>query len=331
MNLLRKLLFPFALIYGVIVWFRNKFFDARILKSASYDFPVICVGNLSAGGTGKSPMIEYLLRKLNYKNIAVLSRGYKRSTEGFLLLNGNEKAIETGDEPLQFKTKFPEAKIAVDADRRNGIAELRKRNAEIILLDDAFQHRKVKAGFNILLTAYGDLYANDFMLPTGNLRETYSGADRAQVIVVTKCPESITLKEREHIRFKLQIKQYQELYFSTIKYAEKISDGRKQFLFDKLASNYTVVTGIAKPGPFISFLKTKNANFEHLKFADHHNFTDAEIATLNTKEFILATEKDFMRLKGKINAPLFYVAIETDFVENEEHFLKRINKFIAEF
>ncbi|MDN3596542.1 tetraacyldisaccharide 4'-kinase [Zunongwangia endophytica] len=330
MNLLRKLLFPFALVYGVIVWFRNKFFDARILKSTSYDFPVICVGNLSAGGTGKSPMIEYLLRKLNYKNIAVLSRGYKRSTEGFLLLNGNEQAIETGDEPLQFKTKFPEVKVAVDADRRNGIAELRKENAEIVLLDDAFQHRKVKAGFNILLTAYGDLYANDFMLPTGNLRETYSGADRAQVIVVTKCPKSITLKEREHIRFKLQIKQYQELYFSTIKYAEKISDGANEFLFDKLSNNYSVVTGIAKPEPFISFLKTKNANFEHLKFPDHHNFSDAEIASLNTKDCILTTEKDYMRLKDKVNTQLFYLPIETDFVENEQSFLKRINKFITE-
>ncbi|ORL45848.1 tetraacyldisaccharide 4'-kinase [Zunongwangia atlantica 22II14-10F7] len=331
MNLLRKFLFPFAFLYGIIVWFRNKFFDAGILKSTSYDFPVVCVGNLSAGGTGKSPMIEYLLRKLSYENIAVLSRGYKRSTEGFLLLKGTEEAIETGDEPLQFKTKFPKAMIAVDADRRNGIAELRKQNAEIVLLDDAFQHRKVKAGFNILLTAYGDLYSNDFLLPTGNLRETYSGADRAQVIIVTKCPANITLKEREHIRFKLQIKQYQDLYFSTIKYADVISNGKEEFSLTQLGNNYTVVTGIAKPEPFIQYLKAENVDFEHQNFPDHHNFTAAEIDVLNTKPCILTTEKDFMRLKDKISVPLYYLPIETAFVENEAHFLDRLNSFITEF
>ena len=331
MNLLRKFLFPFALLYGVIVWFRNKFFDAGILKGTSYKFPVICVGNISAGGTGKSPMIEYLLRKLNYENLAVLSRGYKRTTDGFLLLKGNEEAIETGDEPLQFKNKFTEVMVAVDADRRNGIAELRKQHAEIVLLDDAFQHRKVKAGFNILLTAYGDLYANDFLLPTGNLRETYSGADRAQVIIVTKCPTNITLKEREHIRFKLQIKQYQDLYFATIKYAEEISDGKNEYSLSELCDNFTLVTGIAKPAPFIQYLKTKNFDFEHQKFPDHHNFSEAEVESLNTKQCILTTEKDFMRLKDKIRVPLYYLPIETSFVENEEHFLSRVNKFINEF
>jgi len=331
MNLLRKFLLPFAFLYGIIVWFRNKFFDAGILKSTSYNFPVICVGNISTGGTGKSPMIEYLLRKLDYKNMAVLSRGYKRSTDGFLLLKGDEKAIETGDEPLQFKNKFPAVMVAVDADRRNGIAELRKKHAKIVLLDDAFQHRKVKAGFNILLTAYGDLYANDFLLPTGNLRETYSGADRAQVIIVTKCPPNIPLKEREHIRFKLQIKQYQNLFFSTIQYAETISDGTTQYYFSDLCDNCTVVTGIAKPAPFIQYLEKQNIQFEHQKFPDHHNFTKTEINLLNTKACILTTEKDFMRLKDKITVPLYYLPIETSFVENEAHFLSRINKFITEF
>ena len=331
MDLLRKFLFPFAVVYGIVVWFRNKFFDAGILNSTSYDFPVICVGNISTGGTGKSPMIEYLLRKLTYKNIAVLSRGYKRSTDGFLLLNGKEKAIQTGDEPLQFKNKFTEVMVAVDADRTNGIAELRKKHAEIVLLDDAFQHRKVKAGFNILLTAYGDLYANDFLLPTGNLRETYSGADRAQVIIVTKCPQNITLKEREHIRFKLQIKQYQNLFFSTIQYAETISDGENQYPLSELCDTITVVTGIAKPAPFTKYLKAKNVHFEHRKFPDHHNFTEVEIAQLNTKECILTTEKDFMRLKDNITVPLYYLPIETAFVENEEQFLNRINRFITEF
>ena len=183
MNLLRKLLFPFAILYGLITSIRNFLFDKDILKSYSFDLPVIAVGNLSVGGTGKTPQIEYLIRLLSDKyKIATLSRGYKRKSKGFILAEANANAATLGDEPFQFFQKFPSIQVAVDADRKNGIEQLllQTEKPEIILLDDAFQHRKVKAGFYILLTSYGDLYSDDFMLPTGNLRESRSGAARAK-------------------------------------------------------------------------------------------------------------------------------------------------------
>lgn len=331
MKLLRKILFPFSILYRIIVSIRNKLFDLDVLKSKSYDFPVICIGNLSAGGTGKTPMVELLLRNLDVSNIAVLSRGYKRTSKGFLILKGTETAEMVGDEPLQFKTKFPQKMVAVDANRQEGIEKLRQQNVEIILLDDAFQHRKVKPGLNILLTAYNDLYINDFMLPTGNLRESISGAKRAQIIVVTKCPPNLTLKEREHIRFLLRLESYQYLYFAIVAYGEQLITDKNTATFNDLPSGFTVVTGIAKPEPFIKYLNEKQLSFEHLAYADHHAFTDAEISILNKKECILTTEKDYMRLKDKLSVPLFYLPIETKFIENESDFLAKIIRFIAEF
>jgi tetraacyldisaccharide 4'-kinase len=195
MNFLRKILFPFAVLYGFITSIRNFLFDYRILKSYSFPIPVIAVGNLSVGGTGKTPQIEYLIRLLSNKyKIATLSRGYKRKSEGFILANATSNAEILGDEPFQFYKKFPNIQVAVDANRKNGIEQLlsQSNKPDVILLDDAFQHRKVKAGFYILLTAYNDLFINDFMLPTGNLRESRSGAKRADMIIVTKCPRDIS-------------------------------------------------------------------------------------------------------------------------------------------
>ncbi|MEY2867889.1 MAG: hypothetical protein RIR01_289, partial [Bacteroidota bacterium] len=194
MNLLRKILFPFAILYGLVTAIRNFLFDKGILKSYAFDLPIIAVGNLSVGGTGKTPQIEYLIRLLSTKyKVATLSRGYKRKSEGFVLADANVNAEILGDEPFQFFQKFPNIQVAVDANRKNGIEQLLSKNSkpEVILLDDAYQHRKVKAGFYILLTAYGDIYADDFMLPTGNLRESRSGAHRADVVVVTKCPPNL--------------------------------------------------------------------------------------------------------------------------------------------
>ena len=210
MNLLRKILFPFAILYGLITSFRNFLFDKGILKSYSFDLPIIAVGNLSVGGTGKTPQIEYLIRLLsdNYK-VATLSRGYKRKSEGFVLADKNANAEILGDEPFQFYQKFPNVQVAVDANRKNGIEQLLNQNEkpEIILLDDAFQHRKVKAGYYILLTAYNDLYADDYILPTGNLRESRSGAKRANIVIVTKCPANLSLDKQNTIKKKLKRKQ----------------------------------------------------------------------------------------------------------------------------
>lgn len=331
MKILRKMLIPFALLYGFITWSRNLLYNAKILDSKSYDFPVICVGNLNAGGTGKSPMIEFLLKFLlpNYK-VATLSRGYRRSTSGYKLLSGEEPAAEVGDEPLQFKRKFNKAMIAVDANRQNGISNLRKQNAEIILLDDAFQHRKVKAGLNILLTAYSDLYVDDVMLPTGNLREPTVGAERAKIIVVTKCPPKLTHREMDTIRTKLRLHNYQQLYFSFIDYSEEINSEEASIKLDDLKDKcFTLVTGIANPKPLVNYLKAKGFNFKHRIFKDHHNFTDTEIEELTKEALILTTEKDYVRLYTYFKpGQLYYLPVKTAFLNNEAEFKAEIIKFV---
>jgi len=206
MKILRILLFPIVPIYFTITWLRNWFYNKNIFGTKSFDFPVICVGNLSTGGTGKTPMIEYLIRLLSPKNnVATLSRGYKRVTKGFILADKDANVDTIGDEPFQFYNKFKDITVVVDEDRQNGIKELRdlKTQPNIVLLDDAYQHRKVKAGFNILLTAFNNLYINDIVLPTGNLREPKSGAKRADIIVVTKCPEDLSEEKRYLSEIKL--------------------------------------------------------------------------------------------------------------------------------
>jgi len=331
MRISRKILYPFALIYGGITWVRNFFYNARILKSQTYDLPVICVGNLNTGGTGKSPMIEYLLNLLLKEfRAATLSRGYKRKTKGFILLTGSETAREVGDEPLQFKQKYKEALVAVDADRRNGISKLIAHKAEVILLDDAFQHRKVKAGFNILLTTYNDLYVKDFMLPAGNLREPTVGAERARVIVVTKCPYNLARTEQEEIRRKLKLRNYQQLYFSYISYEEKLKSKNGTLELENFRQeDCIVVTGIANPEPFVKHVKAILPEVRHLKYPDHHNFSQSEIRKLKQHSFIITTEKDYIRLKDYLDPEkLYFLSMKLDFINNKTIFDNKIMSFI---
>lgn len=328
---LRKILFPFSWLYAGIIYLRNKFYDWGWFFSKDYDFPVICVGNLSVGGTGKTPMIEYLIRflKEDYK-IATLSRGYKRKTSGYHLLSGKETDEEVGDEPLQFKTKFPDIQVAVDANRQNGIAQLRqnKPQPQVILLDDAFQHRKVNPNLSILLTSYDHIYPKDMMLPAGNLREPKSGAERADVIVVTKCPKDLSVKRRKEIEQKIDPQKEQTVYFSYIDYANFVTNGKEQFALDKL-ENFSLVTGIAKPQPLVDFLRTKTHNFQHYKFLDHHNFSVKEVEKLSSERLVLTTEKDFMRLKDKLPLDrLYYLPIQHKFLFDEEGFEKIVLKHL---
>ena len=328
MKLLRFLLFPFAILYDVITRVRNWFFNIGILKSTSFDIPVIAVGNLSVGGTGKSPQIEYLIRLLKDDyNIAVLSRGYKRKTEGFQLVNDTHTAEDVGDEPLQFYKKFKTAiTVAVDADRTNGIQQLLKRKnpPEVVLLDDAYQHRKVTASSYILLTKYSDLFVDDFLLPTGNLRESRRGAKRAKVIVVTKCPESLSKAAQEKIVRKLNPKPYQKVFFTTIAYDENLKGAEDLTIDDLKDKEVLLVTGIANPTPLLSFLKEKKISFKYLNFPDHHNFTQQDIenikksyeALASQQKIILTTEKDYMRLEGKVDS-LNYISIKSDFISEE--------------
>lgn len=324
MKLLRYILFPVVPIYFLATWLRNKFYDVGLFKSYEYATPIICVGNLSVGGTGKTPMIEYLIQLLkpDFK-IATLSRGYKRASKGFVIADENATAKTIGDEPFQFYNKFPDVIVSVDVDRRNGISELMalKRPPQMILLDDAFQHRKVKASFNILLSSYDNLYVNDIVLPTGNLREHKSGAKRADVIVVTKCPTSISQADKEKILSSLDVETYQKVFFSSIRYSDLIISGLEAQPLDILMDKqFTLVTGIANPNPLVEFLKLKSFSFEHLNFDDHHDFSTKDIQDLKKKEWILTTEKDFMRLlphfEGSRN--IFFLPIEMAIDQKEE-------------
>lgn len=339
MNLLRKILFPFAILYGLITAIRNFLFDKGILKSYSFDLPVIAVGNLSVGGTGKTPQIEYLIRLLsdNYK-VATLSRGYKRKSEGFVLADANVNAEILGDEPFQFFQKFPNIQVAVDANRKNGIEQLLSKNPkpELILLDDAYQHRKVKAGFYILLTAYADIYADDFMLPTGNLRESRSGAQRANIVVVTKCPPNLSTAEQLSIKNKLKLAENQELYFSCIAYDDCIySENSKIEINEIRDENKLLLAGIAKPEPFFSYLK--NPNDVCLTYPDHHHFSENDIQEIVIKaqdSIIITTEKDYVRLKGSLpDGQLFYLPIQSSFLSSPEtsgdQFDKTIKKYVG--
>ncbi|WP_413999198.1 tetraacyldisaccharide 4'-kinase [Flavobacterium sp. W1B] len=335
MNLLRKMLFPFAVLYGLITSIRNFLFDKGILKSYAFDLPVIAVGNLSVGGTGKTPQIEYLIRLLSDKyKVATLSRGYKRQSEGFILADASSNALILGDEPFQYFQKFPNIKVAVDANRKNGIEQLLAQTdkPEVILLDDAFQHRKVKAGFYILLTSYGDLFSDDFMLPTGNLRESRSGAERAKVIIVTKCPSDLSVDAQNRIKSELKINKNQELYFTTIEYDELIySEGKTLKVSDIEAADKLLLAGIAKPEPFFDYLKAEKEDC--LTFPDHHNFTDKDILEIKNKslnKIIITTEKDYVRLKGSVPSDqLFYLPIKSKFLRGDEEFRKTITNYVG--
>ena len=334
MQALRKLLFPFSLIYSFVVYLRNLFYNKGIFKSTEYKLPLICVGNLSVGGTGKTPMTEFLIALLkNTYKVAVLSRGYKRKSEGFILSNKNTKVEDIGDEPFQYHAKFNNIHIAVDADRRNGISQLQELvNPDLILLDDAFQHRKVKAGFNILLTAYNDLYVNDFMLPAGNLRDNRREAKRADIIVVTKCPISISEDEKNALIKKLAPKAYQKVFFTTIKYNDLVKSIEAEININSLQSEkFTLVTGIANPKPLVDHLSNEGFSFEHLNFPDHHNFSDSEIKKLKKHPLIVTTEKDYVRLKNKISN-LYYIGIKIEFLFDEKNeFSDSIIKYIESY
>ena len=339
MNLLRKILFPFAIFYGFITSIRNFLFDNGVLKSYSFDVPIIAVGNLSVGGTGKTPQIEYLIRLLSPKHkVATLSRGYKRKSEGFILADSTSNAEILGDEPFQLYQKFKNIQVAVDVNRRNGIEQLlsQTEKPDVILLDDAFQHRKVKAGFYILLTAYGDLFSNDFMLPTGNLRESRNGAKRANMIIVTKCPENLSLDEQNRIRrFLLRRNdkgKNQELYFSFTEYDEFIYSEDKKKKVDEIRNvNKLLLAGIAKPEPFFRYLENEDDFF--MTFPDHHNFSKKDIVSIEYQaidDFIVTTEKDYVRLTGKLlNKQLFYLPIKCNFISGSENFDKTITNYVG--
>lgn len=340
MKILRIILIPFSMLYGCIMQLRNLLFDLSILKSHRFNLPVISVGNLSVGGTGKTPHIEYLIRLLKQEfYIATLSRGYGRKTKGFLLANTQSGAEDLGDEPLQFKKKFPGIRVAVDEKRVRGTNNLLKEfpSLQCILLDDAFQHRFIKPGLSILLTEFAHLYSSDFVIPSGGLREFKTGAKRADIIVVTKCPEILLPIERKRLLDEINPLSHQKVFFSYIRYGDfcplNCSDKNpfsKEFYFER---NYSIalVTGIANTKSLEYFLKHKVKNIYPIKFSDHHNFKKTDIIRIKElfnniaapNKIILTTEKDAMRLNKPEfsdvlkDIPVFYIPIEIAFHDKD--------------
>ena len=325
MKWLRNLGLPVSLLYGWVVWFRNKCYDWGWFSSRQFDVPVLCIGNLSTGGSGKTPMVEWFLsRLLPRMRVAVLSRGYKRDSKGFLLVTGAEHAREVGDEPLQIKRNFPRAVVAVDANRQRGIERLVElSDPELILLDDGFQHRKVIPSRSVLLTAYDELYPDEPYLPAGNLRDHRSQADRADLVVVTKCPDPLSQRERERIRLKLRLREGQELAFASLCYqGVRDQEGRPADQKYLMENEFTLVTGIARPEPLLAFLRESGIRFEHLAFRDHHAFSASELQMLNNRKPILTTEKDAVRLEGALGE-FFVLPVQHCFSAGDEKVMAR--------
>ena len=263
-------------------------------------------------------MVEYLVRLLGQEQVAILSRGYRRKTRGFVLADDSATAMTLGDEPYQYHRKFPQATVAVCESRQEGIERLLENpHFKYIILDDAFQHRKVQAGTNLLLTSYDKLYTQDFLLPVGSLRDIRSRARKAQIIIVTKCPE-LTQAEQEKIIQQLKPLPSQKVYFTSIAYSDRVySHEDSQALKDFIATPFTLVTGIANPTPLVDFLEKQGASFEHLAYSDHHHFSNRELEFLRQKERILTTEKDYVRLEGALST-LYYLPIETQFLNDQQ-------------
>lgn len=332
-------LYPFAGLYWLITYIRNKFFDWGLLQSKSYKKPIISVGNLSVGGTGKSPFVIYLIGLLKESHlIGIMSRGYGRKTKGFHFANYTTSYEDIGDEPMQFFLRFKNKIIVgVDEKRVHGIDNLIKDfNPDIFILDDAFQHRYVKAGLYILLTDYSHPYYEDYIMPLGRLREGRYGAKRAHIIIVTKCPENLAEEDKRSIERRLELQPYQSLFFSTIIYEKRIISSTLTLPIDDLLSYHILlVTGIAKYQDILEFVEEKFSSVTHLQFKDHHNFSESDIIeiektyqNLNVKSIILTTEKDFMRLKHfqQLKDFLFYLPINIK-LDRPEEFKKLIDKF----
>ncbi len=340
----RYVLFPLSVLYAGIIWLRNKLYDKNVLRSVPFNFPIICVGNLAVGGTGKTPMVEYLIRLLkdNYR-VATLSRGYKRKTRGCAIADENTTAIEIGDEPMQFHLKFPDVVVSVAEERLVAIPQLLhdKPDTEVIILDDAFQHRQVKAGLNILLTEYKNLYTRDFILPAGDLRDVVESSTRADIIVVTKCISHLSEDEKKKIIKELAPRKTQKVYFSKIEYGSPYHLFSKKEKFLHPDTQILLVCGIANPKPIKDVLAAYSSTYEMITYRDHHIFTIDDLKEIKSQfdemdsedKIILTTEKDGVRLSKfeseYSDLPIYVLPMRHKILFGEdEDFNKRIIEFI---
>lgn len=344
---LRLLLFPFSIIVWIYLRIRNWLYNKNIYKTASFNLPLICVGNLSVGGTGKSPMVEYLLALLHKKfEVATLSRGYKRKTKGYVLAAENTTALEVGDEPMQFHLKFPDVAVAVGEERLMAIPQLLhdRPQTKAIILDDAFQHRQIKAGLNIILTDYNNPYWYDWYLPTGELRDNKRSAARAQIIIVTKCPPSLTEFQKQDLVRHIKPLPGQLVFFTCIQYGEPyhiITKEKKPLTTDM---ELLLVCGIANPLPLKLYIEDRTEFYVEKTYGDHHIFTIDDWKEIEERfsklegnnKLILTTEKDAVRLVkfGELlhDKPLYVLPIEPVFLFGEATlFNEAVINFIERF
>jgi tetraacyldisaccharide 4'-kinase len=343
----RILLFPFSLVYGAAIWLRNLLYDKKILRSTGFNLPIICIGNLSVGGTGKSPMVEWIVKYLHTNmEVAILSRGYKRRTKGYALAGATTTALDIGDEPMQFHQKFPDVSVAVGEERIVAIPQLLhdRPNTKVVILDDAFQHRAIKAGLNIVLTNYDNLFTRDWALPTGDLRDERRSYKRADVMVVTKCPAVLSVEEK--LAFKQEIKPlpHQHLFFTTIRYGLPYHITSKKEVSLNTATEVLLVSGIANPLPLKKYLQDATKTYYEILYGDHHIFRIDDwneiVKRFNNipaeNKIILTTEKDAVRLikfgQTLQDYPIYVIPIEIQFLFNEGHqFTDIISKFITDF
>ena len=342
-----KWLLPLSCIYGLGVKLRNMMFESGLLKSRTFDIPVISVGNITVGGTGKTPHVEYLIRLLkNQCHVAVLSRGYKRKTKGFVLADDNCTVEDIGDEPYQIKQKFHDITVAVDKNRCHGIDALQQsqHKPDVVLLDDAFQHRYVKPGVNILLVDYHRLISHDCMLPAGRLREPMEEKRRADIVIITKCPKDMMPMEYRAIMKDIDIRAYQQLFFTTIEYGELqplFKAGNQRGLQELNDHNVLILSGIGSPKQLTQDLSPYSNHITPLAFSDHHHFSQRDIQLINdtfavikAPKCIVTTEKDATRLKcieglsDEVRNSCYALPITVRFMQEQED---TFNQFIFDY
>ncbi|MCT4580442.1 MAG: tetraacyldisaccharide 4'-kinase [Flavobacteriales bacterium] len=344
MNQWRKiLLYPFGALYHAITAGRNFLYDTQIKKSTKFDLPIICIGNIAVGGTGKTPLTEYIIRLLQKDyQVATLSRGYGRTTKIYTEATIESSSNEVGDEPAQYKRKFPNIPVVVENKRVAGVQQLMVNHpqTEVVLLDDAFQHRAIEAGFNIVVTDYNNPLASDYLLPAGNLRESKTGIKRADAIIVSKCPANLSDTAQQQIKKRLRFHAPQNIYFTTIQYGKTyhVFDGTP-LPFSPKESTVLLVTGIGKPKPLQDYVKAQFRAVKVLSYGDHHEFSSEDIDTILTQfnkiaapnKLILTTEKDASRLlkiKRLKTLPLFCIEIEVDFLNKKDKFNAQIEEYV---
>ena len=333
------ILLPISLVFWIITSIRNLFFDMGIFKQNKFNIPIIGVGNITVGGTGKTPHSQYISELLlkNFK-IAILSKGYGRRTKGFQYVNINSNCNDVGDEPLQMKKNLPKQIVAVDHKRANGVNKILKENPDIncIVLDDAFQHRSVKIGFNILLCDYNNPIYKDWIMPTGLLRESARGINRADCIVISKCPENLTAEESKRIEANLKFKN--EVFYSKITYDKIISLKGNQTIKKTSLKKVILVTGIANSSPIIEYLENLNIKIKHFEYKDHFQYQNKDIKRIidcykkeNSEIIILTTEKDAQKMKGfkeLWDFPVYYLKVSVDFIRNKDKFEEKIMNYV---